>query len=153
MYHQILSRCIKWAKSHGSCSIEFNEQGEEVRVFLLTWDRDIFRRVCVTTLDRYSSHPHHEIPALGRLPLNAQGDLTCQWFQSMADEPFSWKPSASTWGSEYCQKLNDYPSYDLRLFKRCLQWTASSMFSCLDGLAMTELIVNRLKGAETRDWM
>ena len=56
-------------------------------------------------------------------------------------------------GSEYRQKLIDYPFFDLRLFRRCLQRTASSVFGSLDGLAMTESIINRLKGAETRDWM
>ena len=56
-------------------------------------------------------------------------------------------------GSGYRQKLIHYPCFDLRLFKRCLQRTASSVFGSLDGLAMTEFIVNRLKSAETRDWM
>ena len=56
-------------------------------------------------------------------------------------------------GSGYCQKLIDHPFFDLRLFRRCLQRTASSVFDSLDGLARTEFIVNRLKGAETRNWM
>ena len=56
-------------------------------------------------------------------------------------------------GSGYRQQLIDYPVFNLRLFRRCLQRTASSVFGSLDGLAVTEFIVNRLKGAETRDWM
>ena len=56
-------------------------------------------------------------------------------------------------GSAYRQKLVDYQFFDLRLFKRCLQRTASSVLGSLDGLAMTEFIVNRLEGAETRDCM
>ena len=56
-------------------------------------------------------------------------------------------------GCGYRQKLIDYPFFDLRLFKRWLPWTASSVFGGLHGLAMTEFVVNRLKGAETRDWM
>ena len=56
-------------------------------------------------------------------------------------------------GSGYRQKLLDYPFFDLRLFRRCWQQTASSVFGSLNGLAMTEFIINRLKGAETRDWM
>ena len=67
MYRQILSRCINWAKSHGRCSLEFDEQSEEVLVFPRTWDGDIFRRVCVATLDRYSSDSHQEVSALGRI--------------------------------------------------------------------------------------
>ena len=55
--------------------------------------------------------------------------------------------------SGYLQELIDYPFFDLRLFRRCLQRTASSVFGSFDGLAMTEFIVNRLKSAKTRDWM
>ena len=55
--------------------------------------------------------------------------------------------------SGYRQKLIDYPFFDFRLFRRCLQRSASSVFGSLDGLSMTEFIVTRLKGAETRDWM
>ena len=56
-------------------------------------------------------------------------------------------------GSGYQQKLLEYPLFDLRLFKRCLQKTAASVFGTLDPFSMTEFIVNRLKGAENRDWM
>ena len=47
--------------------MEFEEEGDKVRVFLRTWDVDTFRRVCVATLDRYSSDPHREVTALGRV--------------------------------------------------------------------------------------
>ena len=43
--------------------------------------------------------------------------------------------------------------FDLRLMKCCLQRTAASVFGSLDPFSMTEFAVNRLKGAETRDWM
>ena len=29
MYPRILSRCLNWARSHGSCSVEFEEEGEK----------------------------------------------------------------------------------------------------------------------------
>ena len=76
--------------------------------------------------------------------------LTCQWCQSAVAQPYSWKPFASIWA--VCI-VRSCPFFDLRLFKRCLQRTASSVFGCLDGLAMTKFIINRLKGAETRDWI
>ena len=44
--------------------MEFEEEGDKVRVFLRTWDVDTFKRVCVATLDRYSSDPHQEISVL-----------------------------------------------------------------------------------------
>ena len=43
--------------------------------------------------------------------------------------------------------------FDLRPFQRCLQRTASSVFGALDPYFMTDSIVNKLKGAESRDWM
>ena len=46
-----------------------------------------------------------------------------------------------------------YPTFDVRLLKRCLQKTASVVFGTLDPFSMTEFIVTRLKGAEHRDWM
>ena len=53
-------------------------------------------------------------------------------------------------GSGYHAKLIEYPTFDLRLLKRCLQRTAASVFWSLDPFSMTELfVVNRLKGAET----
>ena len=37
--------------------------------------------------------------------------------------------------------------------KRCLQRTASFVFGSLDPFSLTEFFVNRLKVAETQDWM
>ena len=65
--------------------MEFEEEGDKVRVFLRTWDVDTFRRVCVATLDRYSSDPHQEVTALG-LVVDALGAvLTCmvKWGKCM----------------------------------------------------------------------
>ena len=47
--------------------MEFEEEGDKVRVFLRTWNVDTFKRVCVATLDRYSSDPYHEISVFGRI--------------------------------------------------------------------------------------
>ena len=151
MYPRILSRCFNWATSHGSCSIEFEEDGDKVRVFLRSWDVGTFSRVCVATLDRYSSDLHQEITALCRMVDALGPDVSVASISggsTVLVEAF-----CEYLGSEYRQKLIDYPVFDLRLFRRCLQRTPLSVFGSLDGLAMTECIVNRLKGAETRDWM
>ena len=50
-------------------------------------------------------------------------------------------------------KLMKYPTFDLWLLKRCLKRTAASVFGSLDPFSMTEFVANRLKGAETREWM
>ena len=44
--------------------------------FLRTWDIDIFKRDCVATLDRYSSNPHQEITALGRIVAAVGPDMS-----------------------------------------------------------------------------
>ena len=56
-------------------------------------------------------------------------------------------------GSGCMRGVLDYPTFDVRLLKRCLQKTASTVFGTLDPFLMTEFIVTRLKGAEHRDWM
>ena len=151
MYPRILSRCINWARSHGSCSVEFKKEGDKMRVYLCTWHMDTFKRVCETTLDRYSSNPHQVISVLGRM-VDALGPdvsvVSISGGSTALVEAF-----CEYLGSGYRQKLIDYPSFDLRMFRRCLQRTASSVFGSLDGLAMTEFIINWLKGAGTRDWM
>ena len=131
--------------------MEFEAEGDKVRVFLRTWDVDTFKRVCVATLDRYSSDPHQEISALGRM-VNALGpDVSVASISGVSTVLV--EASCEHLGSGYRQKFIDYTVFDLRLFRRYLQRTASSMFGSLDGLAMTQFIINRLKGAETRDWM
>ena len=151
MYPRILSRCLNWARSHGSCSVEFEEEGDKVRVFLRTSDVDTFRRVCVATLNRYISNRHQEIKALGQMVDALGPDVSVASISggsTVLVEAF-----CEYLGSGYRQKLIKYPVFDFRLFRRCLQRTSSSVFGSLDGLAMTEFIVSRLKGAETRDWM
>ena len=151
MYPRILSRAVNWARSHGSCGVELEEESDKVRLFLRTWNMDIFWRVCVATLDRYSSDPHQEIKTLGRV-VDALGPAvtvaSISGGSTVLVEAF-----CEYLGSGYRQKLIDYPFFDFRLFRRCLQRSASSVFGSLDGLSMTEFIVTRLKGAETRDWM
>ena len=151
MYPRILFRCINWAKLHGSCSVEFEEEGDKGRVFLRTWDIGIFKRVCVATLDRYSSNPHQEISALGRIVDALRLGV---WMASISGGSTVLVEAFCEYlGSGYRQKLIDYSFFDGRLFRRCLQRTASSVFGSLYGLALTDFIINRLKGAETRNWM
>ena len=151
MYPRILSRCFKWAESHGSSGVEFEEVSDKVRVFLRTWDVETFTRVCVASLDRYSSNPHQENSALGRIVDALGPDVSVASISGGSTDLV--EAFCENLGSGYRQKLIGYPVFDLRLFRRCLQRTASSVFGSLDGLAMTEFIVNRLKGAEARDWM
>ena len=111
----------------------------------------VFKRSCVATLDRYSSDPHQEISAFGRIADALGPDVSVASISSGSNilvEAF-----CDYLGSGYRQKLIDYPFFDLRLFKRWLQRATSCVIGSLDGLAMSEFIINRLKGAETCDWM
>ena len=56
-------------------------------------------------------------------------------------------------GCGYRKVLVDYPIFDVRLLKRCLQKTSSVVFGTLDPFSMTEFIVIRLERAEHRDRM
>ena len=105
----------------------------------------------MATLDRYSSDPHQEITALGRVVDALGSDVAVA--SVIGGSTVLVEAFREYLGSGYRQKLIDYPVFDLRLFRRCLQRTSSNVFGSLDGLAMTKFIVNRLKGAETRDWM
>ena len=104
----------------------------------------------MATLDCYSSGPHQECSAFGRI-VDALGPENS--VASISGGSTVLVETCDYLVSGYRQKLIDYPVFDLRLFRRCLQRTTSSVFGSLDGLAMTEFIVNRLKSAETRDWV
>ena len=112
-------------------------------MFLRTWDIDNFKRVCVATLDRYSSDPHQEISALSRIVDVLGPDVLV--VSKSGGSTVLVETFCNYLGSAYFQKLIHYLFFDLRLFERCLQRTASSVFGSLDGLAMTEFIVNRMK--------
>ena len=151
MYPQILKKAFTWAQLHGYCGVELVEQSEYTWVFLHCWDSSKFRRVCVAVLDRFSGNVSEEAVVLGRI-IDAIGPdvrvLSVQGGPHALVEAY-----VNILGSGYQQKLIENPLFDLRLFKRCLQKTASSVFGTLHPYSMTEFIVNRLKGAESRNWM
>ena len=151
MFPRNLVRVYGWVKSHGRSSIEFEERGSEIWVFVRTWERSTFRRVCVAVLNRFTANTTLEATVLGRI-LDAAGPdaavVSLHGGPHVLAEAF-----ANYLGSGYQTKLIEYPTFELRLMKRCLQRTASFVFGSLDAFSLTEFLVNRLKGAETRDWM
>ena len=151
MYPRILKKPFTWAQLHGYCGVEFVEGGEHTWVFLRCWDNSQFRRVCVAVLDRFSGDVSREVVVLGRIIDTIGPDDRVVLVQGGPHALL--EAYVNFLGSGYQQKLIEYPLFDLRLFKRCLQKTASSVFGTLDPYSMTEFIVNRLKEAESRDWM
>ena len=150
MYPRILSKVFTWAKVHGYCGRDFVEQGEPIWVFIRCWDNNQFRRVCVSNLDRFGGNVNEEVVLLGRI-IDALG--TDVRVVSVQSGPHALVEAYVNFlGSGYQQKMIEYPFFDSPFFKRCLQRTASSVFGTLDPYSMTEFIVNKLKGAEGRDW-
>ena len=148
---RILARVFGWVKGHGKCSIEFEERGSDICVMVPSWERSTFRRVCVAVLNRFSANTTLVATVLGKI-LDAAGPDTA--VVSLPGGPHVLPEAfASYLGSGYQAELIEYPTFDLRLLKRCLQCTASSVFGRLGPFSLTEFVVNRLKGAETRDWM
>ena len=125
------------------------EQGEHTWVFLRCWDSSEFHRVCVGVLDLFSGNVSEEVAVLGRIVDAIGPDVRVVSVQGGTHALV--EAYVNFLGSGYQQKLIEYPLIDLRLLKRCLQKTASSVFGTLDPYSMTEFIVNRLRGAESRD--
>ena len=116
-----------------------------------TWERATFRRVCVAVPNRFSANTTLEATVLGKI-LDAAGPDAA--VASLHGGPHVLVEAlASYLGNGYQAKLVEHPTFELRLLKRCLQRTASSVFGSLDPFSLTEFVVNHLKGAETRDWM
>ena len=138
-------------KAHGHLSIEFEERASEMWLLVRTWERSTFQRVCVAMLGQFSANTTLEATFLAKIFDAAVPDTSVVSLHGgphVLAEAF-----ASYLGSGYRANLVEYPTFDLRLLKRCLQPTAASVFGSLDPFSMTEFVVNCLKGAETRDWM
>ena len=112
-----------------------------------TWEMSTFRRVCVAVLNRFGANTTLEATVLGKI-LDAAGPDTAVVLLHEGRHVVA-EASASYLESGYKALLVEYPTFDLRLLKRCLRRTASSVFGSLDPFSLTEFVVNRLKSAET----
>ena len=130
MFPRILTRVFGWVKSLGRCSIEFEERGSGVWVIVRMWERSTFRRVWVAVLNRFSANTTVEATVLGKILDAADPDAAVVALHGgphVLAEAF-----ANYLGSGYQTKLIEYPTFDLRLMKRCLQRTASFVLGSLD---------------------
>ena len=151
MLPRILSQVVGWSKAHQFYSLESEERGESLWAFMRTWEEGTFRRVAVIVTDRFASDATHKLAVLGSVvpALGGSASLVAVSGGShvLADTYREYL------GSGYSHKLVEYPIFDLRPLKRCLQRVSSSVFGSLDPFWMTEFFVTRLKCAEHRDWM
>ena len=116
-----------------------------------TWEKGTFRRVAVNVTDRFVFDATHELSLLGSV-VSAMGGSASLVAVSGGSHVLS-DTYGEYLGSGYTHKLVEYPIFDLRLVKRCLQKVSSSVFGSLDPFPVTEFFVTRLKGAEHSDWM
>ena len=151
MYPRILPRMLGWVKAHGHCSIEFEERGSEIWVMMWTWERSAFRPVCVAVLSRFSANSNLEATILAKILDAADPNASVVSLHGGPHVPA--ESFASYLGSGYRAKLVEYPTFNLRLLRRCLQRTAATVFGSLDSFSRTEFVINRLKGADTKDRM
>ena len=151
MLPQILSRVVDWAKAHHFYSLEFGEHGESLWAFMRTWEKGTFRRVAVSVADRFAVDATRELSVLCSV-VSAVGGSASLVAVSGGSHVLG-DTYREYLGSGYSHKLVEYPIFDLRLLKRCLQKVSSSVFGSLDSFSMTEFIVTHLKGAEHRHWM
>ena len=108
-------------------------------------------RVAVAINGRYYGDANDELAILGKF-LSAVGSEAS--LVSLSGDSHTLVECYREYlGSGYTKTLVDYPVFDVRLLKRCLQKTASVVFGTVDRFSMTEFFVTRLKGAEHRDWM
>ena len=151
MFPQILDRVFEWVKAHKQFGLEFQDCGSRTWVFVRTWRRDSFYRVAVGVIDRYLGDANSELVNLGQV-LCAIGSGAS--LVSISGGSHTLVESYREYLRSGCMRgVLDCPTFDVRLLKRCLQKTASTVFGTLDPFSMTKFIVTRLKGAEHGDWM
>ena len=151
MLPRILTRVVGWVWAYRQFGVEFATQGSATWVFIRTWKAGEFLRVAVAIIDRYYGDANSDLAFLGKI-LSAVGSGAS--LVSLSGGSHTLVECYKEYlGSGYTKTLVDYPIFDARLLKRCLQKTASVVFWTLDPFSMTEFIVARLKGAEHRDWM
>ena len=147
MFPRILGRVVEWVKAHKQFGLEFEERGSRTWVFVRTRRRASFYRVAVGVIDCYHGDASSELVILGQV-LSAIGSKA-----SLVSISGGSHTLVECYKKYLGSGLLDYPNFDVKLLKRCLQKTASTVFGTLDPFSMTEFIVTRLKGAEHRDWM
>ena len=151
MFPRILDRVVGWVKAHKQFGLEFEERGSRTWVFVRTWRRESFYHVAVGGIDCYHGDASSKLVIPGQV-LCAFGSGAS--LVSISGGSHTLVECYKEYlGSGYMRGLLDYPTFDVRLLKRCLQKTASTVFGTLDPFSMTEFILTRLKGAEHRDWM
>ena len=97
-----------------------------------TWEKSTFRRVAVSVADRYAVDATHELSVLGSV-VSAVGGSASLVAVSGGSHLLG-DTYRENLGSGYFHKLVEYPIFDLRLLRRCLQKVSSSIFGSFGSL-------------------
>ena len=119
MFPRILDRVVECVKAHKQFGLEFEDRGSRIWVFVRTWRRDSFYRVAVGVIDRYLGDASSELVILGQV-LCAIGSGAS--LVSISGGSHTLVESYKEYlGSGCMRRVLDYPTFDVRLLKRCLQ--------------------------------
>ena len=144
MLPRILTRVVDWVRAYRQFGVQFATHGSATWVYIRTWKAGEFVRVAVAIIDQYYGDAHSELAILGKI-FSAVGSGAS--LVSLSGRSRTLVECYKEYlGSGYTKTLVDYPIFDARLLKRCLQKTASVVFGTLDPFSITEFIVARSKG-------
>ena len=108
-----------------------------------------FRWVAVTVTDRFAVDAIQELSVLGSVVAALGGSaspVAVSGGSHVLVETYG-----KYLGSGYSHKLVEYPVFDLRLLKRCLQKVSSSVFGSLDCPSLPVIVSRRKAVRETRE--
>ena len=133
-----MSRVVGWARAHHFYELEFEDRGESLWAFMRTWEKGTFRRVAVDVVDHFTIDATQNVAVLGSVvaAMGSSASLVAISGGShvLADIYREYLESG------YSHKLVEYPIFDLRLLKRCLQKVSSSVFGSLHPFSMKNLL-------------
>ena len=119
MFPRILVRVNQWVKAHKQFGLQFEERGSHIWVFLRTWRKEGFHRLAVGVIDHYYGKASSELVILGHV-LCAIGSGA--FLVSISGGSNTLVECLEEYLlNGYMQGLLDYPIFDIRLLKRCLQ--------------------------------
>ena len=151
MLPRILTRVVGWVKAHRLFGVMFATHGSPTCVYIRTWKSCEFVRLVFTINDQYYGDPNSKLTILHKIQCAFASAAS---LISLSGGSHTLVDCCKEYlGSSYTNTLVDYPIFEVRLVKCCLQKTASVVLWTLDNFSMTEFIVTRLKWAEHRDCM
>ena len=133
------------------CIKDSEERGVETWLLVWTGEKAKISSVCLAVVSRFGSNISVEATILGRILDAACLDVS---IVSVHGRPHVLVEVFSSYVcSGYGSGLVEYPLFNLRLIKRCLQRTAETVLGSRYPFSKTKFVINCPKGVETRFWI